>query len=573
MNINEIRAKYPQYDGMSDADLAGALHKKFYPQLDETDFNQRIGLNDTPSAKVAQTSAAFTKGSDYDPEQIKAGLDPLRQKDAAERYKMQAKGYNHALGGFGAISDASDAGVFLGFDDELAGGMMAPIEATKDWFRGEGFDLGRGYDRIQKSQDLLKQMRREAYPWTSVAGEVMGGLAVPGMVRGVPTAAAPAASRMPTLFGKVPGMVAAPVEGAAYGAAYGAGEAKPGERLEGAERGAATGAALGTLMHTAGSGIARLARPKAPPPQAADQIAQEASQFYQTMRQSGVSILPTKINSFKAGMANALSGTNRQLAPKAFGIKRLADQYLTGQTDIGTLHNFAKSVNRVLRSKLEGEDAHYVGLIKDEIQGLLDNITPGDITGANTTQAFQAWKQADELWGRQKRTALVEGIMEQAGVDATGRYTQSGLANSIRREMNKLYKQIKSGRSKGWSPEEIVLIKQMASGGSNSKVVNLLAKFSPRGVVSAGAGYLLGGPLLNAAGYAAGHMADQGAASALTRLQGTVSGGRTITPPMPQNMLDPLIPGGAAANTDILRRLTEAGLIPRQGSEVRQPAN
>lgn len=42
--IAEIRQKYPQYQDMSDTDLAGALHKKFYADMPVDEFNAKIGL-------------------------------------------------------------------------------------------------------------------------------------------------------------------------------------------------------------------------------------------------------------------------------------------------------------------------------------------------------------------------------------------------------------------------------------------------------------------------------------------------------------------------------------------------
>lgn len=42
--IAEIRQQYPQYQDMSDADLAGALHKKFYSDMPAEEFNAKVGL-------------------------------------------------------------------------------------------------------------------------------------------------------------------------------------------------------------------------------------------------------------------------------------------------------------------------------------------------------------------------------------------------------------------------------------------------------------------------------------------------------------------------------------------------
>ena len=50
MNIQEIREKYPQYEALSDQDLADRLHQKFYPDMAVDDFYGRIGYQ--PKAQV-----------------------------------------------------------------------------------------------------------------------------------------------------------------------------------------------------------------------------------------------------------------------------------------------------------------------------------------------------------------------------------------------------------------------------------------------------------------------------------------------------------------------------------------
>jgi hypothetical protein len=43
MNIAEIRQKFPQYEDLSDQQLAEGLHKKFYSDLPFSDFASKIG--------------------------------------------------------------------------------------------------------------------------------------------------------------------------------------------------------------------------------------------------------------------------------------------------------------------------------------------------------------------------------------------------------------------------------------------------------------------------------------------------------------------------------------------------
>ncbi len=47
--IAEVRQRYPQYNDMSDADLAGALHQKFYSDMPREQFDAKIGLGPAPS--------------------------------------------------------------------------------------------------------------------------------------------------------------------------------------------------------------------------------------------------------------------------------------------------------------------------------------------------------------------------------------------------------------------------------------------------------------------------------------------------------------------------------------------
>lgn len=45
MNIQEVRAKFPQYNDLSDGELAGALHQKFYSDMPLDTFAKKIGIS------------------------------------------------------------------------------------------------------------------------------------------------------------------------------------------------------------------------------------------------------------------------------------------------------------------------------------------------------------------------------------------------------------------------------------------------------------------------------------------------------------------------------------------------
>lgn len=430
-----------------------------------------------------------------------------------------------------AVRGAADTMSF-GLADEAA----ALGNATIDAMRGKSGQ----YDRRLRQERIAQDQRDMLDPISSnvgrIAGAVTGGV---GAARnGLTLAGTKFAAAAPT--------TAAALEGAGWGGAYGFGSGQGVEdRLWKGAEGAATGAAFGAATQKVGDAItsrlaARQAAKAAPVAAAGDELAQEGSALYTKMRNMGITIKPSAILPLKANVKLGLAKTNRDLAPKAFGLQKMLNK-LSDAPDVGELHNFAKSVNRVLRSRLEADDPHYVGLIKDQLMRTRAKITVADLNGARSREAFDMWKQADDLWARHEKADFMEKIMANAAVDAEGRYTQSGLANAIRREMTALHKKILKGTVKGYTPDEIALVRQMARGGSNSALINLFSKFAPRGVVSTLGGYTLGGPGVMAGGYIAGKIADRGALKAAETLRDAVARGHVLRPPQLPNVARELI--------------------------------
>lgn len=53
MNLQEIRQKYPQYDDLSDEQLAKGMHGKFYSDMPFEDFSQKIGMPEVPERELS----------------------------------------------------------------------------------------------------------------------------------------------------------------------------------------------------------------------------------------------------------------------------------------------------------------------------------------------------------------------------------------------------------------------------------------------------------------------------------------------------------------------------------------
>lgn len=59
MNIAEIRQKYPQYNDLSDQQLADSLHQKFYADIPPAEFYQKVGLQVEPQQEPRSRTQEF----------------------------------------------------------------------------------------------------------------------------------------------------------------------------------------------------------------------------------------------------------------------------------------------------------------------------------------------------------------------------------------------------------------------------------------------------------------------------------------------------------------------------------
>lgn len=120
--IREIREQYPQYDKLSDGELASALHRKFYPQLDFKDFSNRIG---------------YLKGAnpaEYDPEsaEFQEKYGPTKAQEIGRQLGLTARYV--AEGGLGL------AGTLANVPAALANSGLAATDRVAQRF-GRGIDF------------------------------------------------------------------------------------------------------------------------------------------------------------------------------------------------------------------------------------------------------------------------------------------------------------------------------------------------------------------------------------------------------------------------------------------------
>jgi hypothetical protein len=298
----------------------------------------------------------------------------------------------------------------------------------------------------------------------------------------------------------------------------------------------------------------------------ADDFKARATQKYQQIRQAGAVINPQASDKLRNNMLFAGGKTNENLAPATAGIKQRVKDVLQQRSNIDfeNVHELSMEINQELRGNLKPNDARLLGRMKDQLDNFISGVQPQDLA-AGTPDAVKMLKEADSLYAQRMKMELIKTVIDNADVK-TGKYTQSGVANTIRQQAEALYKQIMKGKARGFTKEETDLIRKMAKSGDVNAATRLLAKFAPRGVVSTMMGMApsaFAGPAalaLPAAGYVAGGMADRAAIGSLGKLASSAAyGPAALARPVPPTLSAPLerllLPAGVGASTAIGQRV------------------
>lgn len=239
--LTEIRAKYPQYNDMSDQQFADSFHDKFYSDMPKGEFYLSLGYS--PSAGV-KSSAPLSGPPKRNVEHPRAPLTMQRaKKDAVAR--QNSPGFLNSVGtgasyGFLNTIDANQARAQTMVENLARDVVGKPHRYSSD----------EAYKATKATDDQVDRKYAQERPVSNFVGNVGGGFLAPGIAKGAGWA------------GQGQGLLSRTARsaalGAASGAAYGAGGSEDGSRLQGAGVGALTGAAVGAVLQPVAEGVGQL---------------------------------------------------------------------------------------------------------------------------------------------------------------------------------------------------------------------------------------------------------------------------------------------------------------------------
>jgi len=171
--IAEVRQKYPQYSDLSDTDLAGALHKKFYSDMPVEQFNQKIGLTAPPAQQQPQQGGFWSEmGKAVNPLEIAKEIGRTGSEGIEKIEALKDRGKQGPIEGLmttgGAVLGATEVplspligtarnivGHGMTALEHLAGTAINPELAAKD-------ELQKMYETSRGDVDLASMALRPA---------------------------------------------------------------------------------------------------------------------------------------------------------------------------------------------------------------------------------------------------------------------------------------------------------------------------------------------------------------------------------------------------------------------------
>lgn len=461
---------------------------------------------------------------------------PEQRHSHALEMEAERRADNMSGGVAQAISPAAQ-GASFGFMDELVAGAAAPIQALRT-----GNSVSDEYAIGRDALRGLLNREREEHPVRSTVTEVAG--AVPAAFTGV-GALGRAAQGGSMLARTGAGATIGAVQGATYG--FGSGEGGFDERAKSAGTGAALGAAGGFAAPVIGKGvqrgagaIANRAANKATVATAptVDDLAAKSTALFQQADNMGVVVKSAPYQNFAANLQTTIAreGVDAQVTPSsAAALNRVVSEAASGQPV--TLQQI-DTVRRVVQNAAGSTDPNerrLASMMLGQIDDFIDNLAPNDLASGASADVGPVLRQARNLWGRMRRTQMIDEATEKAvrRADSTG--SGGNTNNAIRQNLRAILDN--PNKRRGFSDVELGAMEDVVRGTPSQNALRLLGKLSPQGnglMLAANFGAAAFDPMMltgTAVATGAKALADRGTQQSANLARALVaSGGRGVVP-------------------------------------------
>lgn len=450
MSLADIRSKFPQYDDMSDGDLAYRMYINNYSDMPMGIFADKLDLSKREFAEMIVSAKDF-------------GYEPTVRGQSVKRV-------DYDIGATGLPRSIAQGMTFGGADEIVSGGA-----AIGRKIQGDERAIGDIYQQgLKAERDRLEQYR-ETDPVKAGVAEFAGAVAVP--------------------MGAVKGVKSAVGAGAGTGAATGFLSAKD-DRLEAGGYGALFGGLLGPAFYKGGElastqfaklfkDRARKAAAEGAP--ALEQLKREASEAYTKAKNSGAIIDPNQYREFVETVITSVSGKSKvqqqameELMPKLSTVKRMLEGSVGEQLGLEDLESLRR-IAKIPAGDITNPDQQRAAMnIVNSIDDLMENIQPSQLQGDLFQEQFKkevggAFKDARSMWSKVRKTEAMDELIEKAGTYA------GGLESGIKNQLSTILRNPKQQR--GYTKAELDMMREIVEG---TPVGNLIGGISQLGLSTSG---------------------------------------------------------------------------------------
>jgi hypothetical protein len=122
--------------------------------------------------------------------------------------------------------------------------------------------------------------------------------------------------------------------------------------------------------------------------------------------------------------------------------------------------------------------------IIEHIDDFLDDVKPSETLGGSSHQASAALREARYAWHRLQKSTDVDLAIQKAVNRASSTNSGANIENTMRQNLRRILdkldtQKIKSGRYRGWTDEEVSLLRRAVEGSGTQNLLRYLGKLSP----------------------------------------------------------------------------------------------
>ena len=463
--IKSLREKFPQYEDLSDGQLAFGVYNNFYSDMPIVGFAKQIGLDKAQSLEMLKSANSAGKGMKFEQAEPSVGG-----------------------GAMGALRSGFQGLTLGGGDEIVAGGVSALKKLT-----GDERSMGDIYSQeLERERSRLGQFEEQA-PKTALASEVASSMAIP--------------------LGPVKTMGQAALTGLGYGAASGflSGEGGAADRAKSAASTAALGSMFGAGFKKAsdmvGSSFERYLSDKAAKAiakggQSVGDLKASANALYEEARASGATISKDAFEDFVSQTVAKVSGgvdedIAAKLTPSSAAVLEAMKRKVGQSVGVDDLDAFRKLAQTPAGKVTDKGEQRAASMIIEGIDDFVDNINPDQLTSGTIEGVSDTFKAARDMWSRMRRTEKLQNIIETA---KEGGYA-GGFESGLKTQIGTILRNPKQRR--GFSEGELRLLSEIQTGTPLGRALAGISYlgFSPSGGRTVPTGGLVTGGLV---GFSAG---------------------------------------------------------------------